>query len=162
MRKIGVEALAVLLFVAGLIGVGCNKRNPDPFPTSGVVPGWQKSGETRTFAAADLWQYMDGGADQYVNAGVVTTSTSDYKFRGNLEAVVDIYTFKASDGATKMYEANPASNSKTTPLGDAARLYGQSLVFRKGHYLVRIMAYESAPNEADALLALGHGVEGRL
>jgi hypothetical protein len=47
-------------------------------------------------------------------------------------------------------------------LGDAGRLYGQSVVFRKGPYLVRITAYEAEPGESDALLALAHGVEGKL
>jgi hypothetical protein len=47
-------------------------------------------------------------------------------------------------------------------LGDAARLYGQSVVFRKGPTLVRITAFEAAPGEGDALLALAHGIEGKL
>ena len=38
--------------------------------------------------------------------------TSDYKFQGDLEAVVDIYTFKTSDGRQELFQANPATNSK--------------------------------------------------
>ncbi|MGO8721114.1 MAG: DUF6599 family protein [Acidobacteriaceae bacterium] len=160
--KIGIKACAALLLVVGLVGIGCKKKNLDPFPPSGAVAGWQKSGDTRTFAAADLWQYIDGGAEQYVNAGVVTTSTSDYKFQGNLEAVVDVYSFKTTDGARQIFDADPPTNSRTAQLGDAARVYGQSVVFRKGRALVRIMAYESGPGTPEALLALAHGVEGRL
>jgi hypothetical protein len=36
------------------------------------------------------------------------------------------------------------------------------VVFRKGPYLVRITAFEAAPGEGDALLALAHGIEGKL
>lgn len=160
--KIGIKAFAAILLVVGLVSVGCKKKNLDPFPPTGAVAGWEKSGDTRTFAAADLWQYIDGGAEQYVSAGVVTTSTSDYKFQGNLEAVVDVYTMKASSGAKQIFDADPPADSKPAQLGDAARVYGQSVVFRKGKYLVRIMAYESGPGTPEALLALAHGVEGQL
>ena len=148
-----------LLTVTVLVGVGCRK---DHFPASGAVAGWQKGDKTQTFDAANLWQYIDGGADQYVKAGVGTTSTSDYMFQGSLEAVVDIYTMKTAAGAKTIFDADPAAGGQSAQLGDAARLYEQSLVFRKGPYLVRITAYEAAPGEADALLALAHGIESRL
>jgi hypothetical protein len=152
-------AMTALLTVTVLMGVGCRKNN---FPASGVVTGWEKGDKTQTFDAANLWQYIDGGADQYVNAGVVTTSTSDYKFQGSLEAVVDIYTMKTAAGAKTIFDADPPVGSKSVQLGDAARLFERSVVFRHGPYLVRITAYEAAPGEADALLALAHGVESRL
>jgi hypothetical protein len=43
-----------------------------------------------------------------------------------------------------------------------ASQYAQSVIFRKGPYLVRIVAYESTPDAPQALLALAHGVEAKL
>lgn len=160
--KIGIKAFAALLLLVGLMGVGCKKKTANPFPPSGAVAGWEKTGNTRTFAAADLWQYIDGGAEQYVNAGVTTCATSDYKFKGKLEAVVDVYRFKTADGARQLFHADPPTNSHPTQLGDEARVYGQSVVFRQDQALVRIVAYESGPGTAEALLTLAQGVQGRL
>ena len=158
-----VVSIAALLTVVVLTGVGCKKKIVDPFPASGAVAGWEKSGKTQSFDAANLWQYIDGGAEQYISAGVVGVSTSDYKFQGSLEATVDVYTMKTADGAKTIFDADPpTADSKSVPLGDAGRLYGQSVVFRKGPTLVRITAFESAPGESDALMALAHGVEGKL
>jgi hypothetical protein len=160
LQRIKKVAMFALLTATVLADVGCRK---DHFPASGAVAGWQKGDKTQTFDAATLWQYIDGGADQFVKAGVVTASTSDYKFQGSLEAVVDIYTMKTAAGVKTIFDADPAAGSQNVQLGDAARLYQQSLVFRKGPYLVRITAYEAgAPGEADALLALAHGVESRI
>ena len=162
-QRTSLVAIAALLTVVVMAGVGCKKKIVDPFPASGAVAGWEKGDKTQTFDAANLYEYIDGGAEQYISAGVVTTSTSDYKFQGNLEATVDVYTMKMADGAKTIFDADPAtSDSKSVQLGDAARLYGQSVVFRKGPTLVRITAYEAAPGESDALLALAHGVEGKL
>ncbi|MGC1872302.1 MAG: DUF6599 family protein [Acidobacteriaceae bacterium] len=160
--RIGIKTAASLLLLIGLMGIGCRKKTANPFPPSGAVAGWQKTGNTQTYAAANLWQYLDGGADQYVNAGVTTCATSDYKFQGNLEAVVDVYRFKTADSAKQLFHADPATNSQPGQLGDEARVYGQSVVFRQGKVLVRIVAYESGPGTAEALLALGKGVQGRL
>ena len=158
-----VVSIAALLTVVVLAGVGCKKKIVDPFPASGAVAGWEKSGKTQSYDAANLWQYIDGGAEQYISAGVVGVSTSDYKFQGSLEATVDVYTMKSADGAKTIFDADPpTADSKIVPLGDAGRLYGQSVVFRKGPTLVRITAFESAPGESDALMALAHGIEGKL
>jgi hypothetical protein len=154
-------AVAAIVFVAAA-ATGCKKHNADLFPASNAVAGWQKTSDTRTFAAKDLWQYIDGDAEQYVQAGVVSASTSDYKYRGQLEAVVDVYTMGGEAGARKILENGKTSEAKPLQLGDAGIQYAQSVTFRKGHSLVRIVAYESTPDTPQALQALAHAVEARL
>ena len=154
-------AAAIAIVLAGA-GTGCKKKLSDPFPASGAVAGWEKTSDTRVFAAKDLWQYIDGDADQYIAAGVVSTSTSDYKYQGQLEATVDMHTMNDAAGARKILEAGQTKDAKTAQLGDAGVAYAQSVIFRKGPYLVRIVAYESSPDTPQALLALAHGVEAKL
>lgn len=155
-------AAALVLAVVVLAGAGCRKKPADPFPASNAVSGWQKTSETRTFKAEDLWQYIDGDAERYIKAGVVTASTADYKYNNKLEATLDVYTMSNADGAKTIFEADPAADAKAVAVGDAARLYGQSLIFRKGKYLVRIVAFAPAPELGDALPALGRAVDGKL
>jgi hypothetical protein len=147
---------------AFVAGSGCKKSMVDVFPASGAVAGWEKSSETRTFAAKDLWQYIDGDSEQYIASGVVTTSTSDYKYQGQLEATVDVHTMSGPDGARKILESGLTRDARNIQLGDEAVQYAQSVIFRKGVYLVRIVAYESTPDSPQALLALAHGVEAKL
>lgn len=154
-------AVAVMVMAAAVAGTGCKKKAADPFPASGAVANWQKSSETRVFAAKDLWQYIDGDAERYISAGVVSTSTSDYKYKGQLEATVDVHTMKDAAGARKILETG-TSDAKSIPLGDECAQYAQSIVFRKGPYLVRIVAYESTPETPQALVELAHGVEAKL
>ena len=156
---LAVAAISVVLVAAS---AGCKKAKVDPFPASGAVSGWQKTSETRVFAANDLWQYVDGDAEQYISAGVVTTSTSDYKYQGALEAVVDVHTMKDAAGARKILETGLTKDAKTVQLGDECVQYAQSVIFRKGPYLVRIVAYESTPDAPQALLALAQAVGAKL
>jgi hypothetical protein len=153
---------AVLMMIVVASGTGCKKKASNPFPATNAIAGWEKTSETRVFAAKDLWQYIDGDAEHYVSAGVVTTSTSDYKYQGQLEATVDVYTMGDAAGARKILEIGQTKEAKTVQMGDAGIAYAQSIVFRKGTALVRIVAYESTPDAPQALLALAHGVEAKL
>ena len=152
-------AIALLALVACS---GCKKKLTDPFPATGAIAGWEKTSETRSFAAKDLWQYIDGDAEQYIAAGVVSASTSDYKYQGQLEATVDVYTMSSADGARTILQKGQTKEAQTVQLGDAGLAYAQSVTFRKGAALVCITAYEAAPNAQIALLALAHGVEAKL
>jgi hypothetical protein len=155
-------AIAAIAIAAVAAAAGCKKKAVDPFPASGAVAGWEKTSETRVFAAKDLWQYIDGDADQYLRAGVVSTSTSDYKYQGQLEATVDVYTMGDSAGARKILETGQTSDAKHVSLGDEGIAYEQSVTFRKGPYLARIVAYEDTPGTQQALMALAQGVEAKL
>lgn len=155
-------AAVVVAIVAAAAVTGCKKAKVDAFPASGAVNGWQKTSDTRVFAAKDLYQYIDGDAEQYVSAGVVSTSTSDYKYQGQLEATMDVFTMGAPAGAQKIFETGQTNDAKSVQLGDAGIAYSQSVIFRKGPYLVRIVAYESTPDAQQALLALAHAVEAKL
>ena len=157
MEKAAIVALVVLTACPG-----CRKAKVDPFPATGTIAGWQKTDDTRIFEAKDLWQYIDGDAEHFVQAGVVQTATSDYSYNGQVEAVVDIHTMGNTDGARRILETGLTHDAKAVALGDEGVQYAQSVSFRKGIYLVRIVAYESTADTPEALLALAHGVESRL
>lgn len=158
---------AIIALLAGFTFIGgCGKKQPaasaGPFPESNQVPGWTKTGETRTFAAADLWQYIDGDAEKYIKAGVQTTSTADYKFHEKVEAVVDIHTMSNADGPKAIFDAEPAMDAATPQVGEAARMFKQSLLFRKGRYLVRIVAYQDSPELEQGMIDFGRAIQKRL
>ena len=158
-------ALLVMLNVALVLDASCKRQprtEPSFFPATNQVAGWAKTGDVRAFAAADLWKYIDGDAERYLKAGVQRVSTTDYKFQNKVEAVVDIYTMRNADGAEKIFKSEPPVDVKPIQLGDEARLSSQSLVFRKGAWLVRIVGFEESTETRQALLQLGQGIELRL
>ena len=157
--------LLVMLGFAMVLDAGCKRQAGTAgsfFPASNQVAGWATTGDIRTFEAADLWKYIDGEAERYLKAGVQRVSTTDYKFQNKVDAVVDIYTMGNAEGAEKIFKSEAPADVKPIQLGDDARLSSQSLVFRKGAYLVRIVAFEESAETQQALLQLGHGIELRL
>ena len=158
------RSIQPLIFICGavLFFAGCKHAPKDPFPTSGEIAGWEKSDETRVFAAKDLWQYIDGDSEQYIQAGVLSTSTSDYKYNNKVEAVIDVHTMRDAPGAQRIFENGRGPDARSVQLGDTGFAYAQSVVFRKGPMLVRIVAYQATPDTPEALLALARGIERKL
>ena len=133
------------------------------FPESNQPQGWAKSGETRTFPADRLSEYIDGDAEKYIQAGVQQTLTADYRLAAKSDAVADVFIMKTADGATKVFKSQAATGSQPTKVGEAAgRLYPGSLTFCKGPYFVRIIAFENTPAVQKALVTLGKAIAARL
>jgi len=162
-RRNSLLVRTLVVAVLGTVAIsGCKTKSVNPFPPSGAVAGWEKSSETRTFEPKDLWQYIDGDSEQFIQAGVVSTATSDYKYQAQLEAVVDVYTMGGPEGAQTILERGQTKDAQSARLGDEGLQYAQSVSFRKGRYLVRIVAYQSSAFTPQALMALAHGVEANL
>lgn len=161
-RRHSVIAAAALVALALAAAAGCRKAQHDPFPSSGAVANWQKTSDTRVYAARDLWQYIDGDAEQYLKAGVLSAATSDYAYANQVEAVVDVYTMNSAAGAHAMLARERSKEGNAVQLGDESVAYAQSVIFRKGPYLVRIVAYQLTPDTPQALLALAAGVLAKL
>jgi hypothetical protein len=159
---------AVGIVFAGILlaSVGCSKKATGPqnhgFPEGSEIHGWVLTGELRTFAAAQLSDYIDGDAERYLQAGVKSTSTVDYGSKDQAQVVADIYTMSDAAGAKTIFDSEPAGEAKNAGVGDASRLYKQSLTFRKGQYLVRIVAYQEAPQLEQRMVELGKAIERKL
>jgi len=154
---------AAAMSAAVLLTAGCRHDSASSFfPDSAEAPGWSRSSEIRIFIPEHLSDYIDGDAEKYLKAGVKSASTADYKFQDKTEVLVDIYTMSSPQGAKTIFDSELATDSQNPSLGDAARLFSQSLIFRKGPHLVRMVAYQESAQIAPAMVNLGHVIEKKL
>ncbi len=149
---------AIACFVSA--GIGCNRAphvDANALLPATADSGWTRTEAARAFPAAELWRYMDGGADKYVAAGVQTTVTAPYR-NGAVEANVDVHVMKDAEAAVKLFESETAVGAHDAEVGDAGRAYAQSVVFRRGRYLARVVGF--APGQASsALLSLARSLD---
>ena len=159
-----IKYFGVAAMLAASLGCGSKPAASEAnlFPESGQVTDWKKVRETRTFPASELWQYIDGGAEKYLRAGVEKTLAADYRFQDKIDAVADIYVMRTAEGAAKIFDSEASENSKPVAIGDTARLYSASLTFRKGRYFVRLVAYQESAEVAPGLTSLARAVESKL
>ncbi len=158
--------LLAFIILGGILLAGCRAKPGAPaataFPETNEVAGWSKSGETRTFTAENLYEYIDGAADKFVQAGLVTARTQDYRYQNKLEATADVYTMKTPEGARKVYDSESSPKSPRIALGDIAELSKSSLIFVVGSHYVKLVAYEESPDVGKALTALAQTMQRKL
>jgi hypothetical protein len=155
MWRIGLLLLPILL-------TGCTRHHDLAMLLPQSASGWTRLSDVRTFEASDLWRYMDGAADKYVAAGVQRTVTTDYRYQGRFDAVADIHQFASPEGALSLMDSESADGSQPAQIGDAARVFDQTLVFRRGPYLVRLVAYQDTPETRKALAALAQVIAAKM
>jgi Family of unknown function (DUF6599) len=161
------QVLIGLAIIAALFAAACGSKTPAPaptfFPETNQAPGWAKTAETRVFPADKLWEYNDGDAERYLQAGVEKTLTADYRYKDKFDAVADVHVMRAPEGAKKVFDSDSAVGSESLNVGDAGRRWQGSLAFVTGRYYVHLTAYEQQdPEVGTALEGLARAIEKRL
>jgi len=117
-------------------------------PAGNEVSGWGMSQKARSFKAANLWEYIDGGADRYLAYGFEEVVTAEYVQEGTgYRVLIDIYRMKDPLNAFGIYtqERNPAY--QFLKIGNEGYRTGTTLNFWTGSYYVKI----SSSEEKDAV-----------
>jgi hypothetical protein len=154
---------AALAALAAALVAGCGgRRAADDFPRDDEVRGWKMERQPRVFQADNLWQYIDGDAERYLQAGFENVRNAVYQYRGRVEAAADIYTMKNPGAAAKVLDSEADLGSQPAALGDGGKVYRASIVFRKGRHFVRLIAYQDDPDGQKALMELAQAIAERL
>jgi hypothetical protein len=112
-----------------------------------------RTGEIRTFDGNRLWEYIDGGAELYLQYRFLDVATADYK-NPEVELVADIYHFENSTNAYGLYTQLRPDEPNFILFGVEGFGAPASIVFVKGPFLVRLLTYKDDEPGNLALTAL--------
>jgi hypothetical protein len=109
-------------------------------PKSGEVKGWLHKGAPRVFEHDKLWEYIDGGADVYIDFGFQRVVTVDLE-NGKRSMTVDLYEMKTLEGAFGIYARERAPTYAFQSIGTQGYLEGVALNFYQANYYAKITAF---------------------
>lgn len=123
---------------------------------------WTRTGAPQRYGPDDLWEYIDGGADQYVSYGFQEVVAAKYSNAAGATATVDIYQMEEPVGAFGIYAQE--DNPKATPvrLGVEGQAGADSVRFWSANYYVKMVSTPPGKSPKDASVALGATVAGGL
>jgi len=131
--------LVVLAFVAGAAGTAFAQR---PLGDAGLLPpdgfsgAWKKTGPLKVFTSADLYGYIDGGAEAFLEIGFEQLTVQKYRDGAN-ELTVELYRMTEPTAARGIYVARCGKETPDPTLRErqtASR--HQILLQRHRYYLV--------------------------
>jgi hypothetical protein len=125
-------SLAVLVVAAS--SLSCTDRSSD-FPE---VDGWSRTGEVLTYDADNLWEYIDGAAELFVQYDVQTCRTADLA-AGDLVVSVDLYDMGTPLNAFGVFkQENPAGGAPLPGAIEAAVSPPYQALLLKGATYVKV------------------------
>lgn len=128
------KLLTVILIITSLLTVFSQD-----FPS---IEGWERAGEVKTYYADNLWEYINGAAENFLSYGFVELNYCDMQ-QGDLIVTVNIYDMGNALNAFGIYTSEKGTDQETLDIGVQSIL---SLPYQclqlKGQYYIKIDAFE--------------------
>jgi hypothetical protein len=136
-----VRSSAIALIVAGtLVSTSSAQDMMRLLPGNHEVKGWTRKAEPKTYEHSQLWEYIDGGADVYLDYGFQRVITEELT-NGKLTVIVDIYDMKTAEGAFGIYARERAPTYRFVQIGVEGYQEGSALNFAQENYYVKLTGY---------------------
>ncbi len=152
-----VAALAGALLVAGTAFAG----GAGLLPADGDLPGWRISEASRTFSGAELYGWIDGGADLFLEMGFESLLVQEYS-DGARRLTVEASRMDDPMAALGVYLAKCGQETPSPSLAERHTVGRLQLLMVKGLYLVIATLDSSGARPAKALLAFAPFVAARI
>jgi hypothetical protein len=158
------------LAVPVLLGVFCpvfpgegkaSEENPLErlLPAAHLPGGWTREGDSQYFAGEDLYIYIDGGAEIYLEYGFSGVIVQDYKDDAGSRISLEIFEMQSPDAAYGMYTFKKGPHGRAVDLGDRGQWDDYYFNFCKGRYLATITSLDQAEAAQKGGLAIGRAVD---
>jgi len=138
--------------VAGLLKI---------LPAEGGVAGWRMKGDSQVFAGQDLFTYIDGGADIYLEYGFRTVLVQDYQGPAGKTISAEIFEMANSDAAFGMYAFKKGSKGREVGGEGRGQMGDYYLNIWKGRFLITLTGFDSDSETLIGLEALARAAEAR-
>jgi hypothetical protein len=126
------------------------------------VPGWKKAGRADVYQPANLYEYINGAAELYLNFGCEELAVQNYENDKKQEIAVEVYRHRDATHAFGIYSQEKPPGGSFLPVG--AQGYGDALSFHftGGPYYVKLSFLGKAADSAAVLKAVAGAVAARI
>jgi len=125
---------------------------------------WKTLTEVIYYNPDNLWEYINGAADQFIDYGFLTVGVGEFETKG-VQFSVDIYNMENPLNAFGVFATESRGVDNRYDIGTMAAisLPSQALMF-KGKYYIKVYAFEGELNESSGkylLKGIADKLEGR-
>jgi hypothetical protein len=130
-------------------------------PADGAVAGWKRVDNLRVFTKADLYGYIDGGAEVFFEFGFDSLTLQKYRNGAN-EVAVEIYRMADPAAAAGIYLMKRGKETPDASFKERHTVNRHQLMFQRNRYYVTINNLSGADKIGPELLKFGTLVAGKL
>jgi len=140
----------ILLLAIGFLSTASSAQDI-VFPQ---LPGYKIKTDYPVFEPENLWDFINGAADNYLANGFVDLHVAEYK-KGKAVIKLEIYRHSDNTMAFGIYSSERSPSFRFVELGAQGYIAGGSINFFKGNYYVKIRTYSKKEKvlKAEEMLA---------
>ena len=157
LRRITIVLFALIIYT-GIAGAANILKL---LPTSNEISGWMQKGKPRLFVNEKLWEFMDGGADIYLDYGFKQIATVEVE-QGKNSITVDIYEMKSIEGAFGIYSRESAPTYHFLKIGADGYQESIALNFYQSNYYIKLNAYSDNSITKEALRKIAESISKKI
>jgi len=132
-------------------------------PVGGQLSDWRQTFEPRFFQRENLFEYIDGAADQYLQYGFRMVLTTDYAVGADSSSItVEIYCMKNPLLAFGIFASERSSEEPKVDIGTDGYLGANVLNFCKGPYYIKITSFALDRDLKPVMQEMGRFIAGRI
>jgi len=106
------------------------------------IKGWKPTSEIMTYNPENLYEYINGAADQFLDYGFQLLKTRDFS-KGDLTVTIDIYDMGSQINAFGMYQTERPTDTKGLSIGAEAIISPPyQCLLLKGSYYIKVNVFE--------------------
>lgn len=130
-------------------------------PAEAAVSGWKKTDNLRVFTRADLYGYIDGGAELFLELGFEQLTLQKYRNGAN-EFAVEIYRMADPAAATGSYLMKRGRENRDATFAARHTINRHQLMFVRDRYYVTVNNLSGADQMQASLVKFGTEVAAKL
>ncbi|HEY3380827.1 MAG TPA: DUF6599 family protein [Vicinamibacterales bacterium] len=130
-------------------------------PAEAGLPGWKRIENQRVFTRADLYGYIDGGAELFLELGFDQLTLQKYR-NGSNDVAVEIYRMADGAAATGIYLMKCGKETHDPAFKERHTINRHQLMFARDRYYVTINNLSGADTMAPELVRFGSLVGSKL
>jgi hypothetical protein len=142
------------LFIILFLCLGCLSQELE-IPGDGFSPGWMKDGKALKFIQQDLYNYIDGGSELFLEFGFNVFYVQRYH-KGEDELAVEAYQMESPEAALGIYVMKCG---KETPIAEiSSRNTGDryQIMILKGNYFIIVNNYSAKESLLPVMVKLAN------
>jgi hypothetical protein len=132
-------------------------------PKDAESQGWQAASSPQFFEPQNLWEYINGQAEMYIDYGFQLVVTLEYRsMDGARSMAIEIFQMKNPNHAFGIYAAERSPDDRFINMGAQGYLSENVLNFWKGLYYVKLTSFQMSPDTKEILMMLAGVIAAKI
>jgi hypothetical protein len=131
-------------------------------PASREIPGWSLDGEPLAYEAENLWEYIDGSAENFLAFDFLRMVTQGYASEAQKGLKVEIYELSSPLMAYGIYAQMRSPGLAFHEIGNEAFADEYTVNFWKDRYFVRVAVFEKSDELSAALKVFASAIAAKI